>query len=143
MESLRVVTTRVLAGVLFVCLVASSAAQDAAAARKMKNPVKPTAASLKNGQEIYTGLCQQCHGPLGNGKGVMATKNPPPADFTDDTWDFGSTDGEIFAVIMNGVPKEKSVMKGMKGKLNDTEVWNVVNYLRDLARKQKAREKAK
>ncbi len=141
MESRSVVTTRVLSGVLFVCLAAASAgaAQDAAAARKMKNPVKATAASLKNGQDIFNGLCQQCHGPLGNGKGVMATKNPPPADLTDDTWDFGSTDGEIFQIIMNGAPKEKTVMKGQKGKLQDTEVWNLVNYVRDLAKKQKER----
>ena len=141
MEIRRVVTTRVIAGVLFVCLTVASAAaaQDGAAARAVKNPVKPTAASLKNGQDIFNGLCQACHGPLGNGKGVMATKNPPPADLTDDTWDYGSTDGEIFAIIMNGVPKEKTVMKGQKGKLQDTEVWNLVNYVRDLAKKQKER----
>ena len=146
MESRSVVTTRVMSAVLFVYLAAASAgaAQDAGAARKMKNPVKPTAASLKNGQDIFNGLCQACHGPLGNGKGVMATKNPPPADLTDDKWDFGSTDGEIFEIIMNGAPKEKTVMKGQKGKLQDTEVWNLVNYVRDLGKKQKARaERAK
>jgi mono/diheme cytochrome c family protein len=146
MERRGVVITRVLAGVLFMVVAAASvgAAQDAAAARAMKNPVKPTAASLKNGQEIFTVACQPCHGPIGNGKGVMATKNPPPADLTDDKWDFGSTDGEIFDIIMNGAPKEKTVMKGQKGKLQDTEVWNLVNYVRELGKKQKARaERAK
>ena len=130
---------------MVVAAASVGAAQDgAAAARARKNPVKPTAASLKNGQEIFNGLCQACHGPLGNGKGVMATKNPPPADLTDDKWDFGSTDGEIFEIIMNGAPKEKTVMKGQKGKLQDTEVWNLVNYVRALAKKQKARaERAK
>jgi hypothetical protein len=38
---------------------------------------------------------------------------------------------------MNGVPKEKSVMKGVKGKLADTDVWNIVNFLRDLGKKRK------
>jgi mono/diheme cytochrome c family protein len=146
MESRSVVTTRVLAGVLFVCVAAASAgaAQEGAAApRPPKNPVKASAASIKNGQQVFSGMCQPCHGPTGKGNGVMATKNPPPADLTDDKWDYGSTDGEIFAIIMNGIPKEKSVMKGVKGKLDDAEVWNVVNYLRDLAKKQKEREKAK
>ena len=47
-------------------------------------------------------------------------------------WDYGSSDGEIFAVILNGVPKEKTLMKGLKGKLEDTDIWNIVNYLRSL-----------
>ena len=38
-----------------------------------------------------------------------------PADLTDEKWDRGSTDGEIFAVIMKGAGP-KFEMKGLEGK---------------------------
>ena len=63
---------------------------------------------------------------------MMASKTQPPSDLTDGTWDHGATDGEIFAVIANGVPKEKTLMKGIKGKVADTDIWNIVNYIRSL-----------
>src|SRR5688572_6205688 len=107
-------------------------AQDAGAKPPKKNPVKATPESVKAGQQAFAVMCRACHGPIGRGDGTMATKNPPPADLTDAKWDYGSSDGEIFAVILNGVPKEKTVMKGLKGKLADTDIWNIVNYLRSL-----------
>ncbi|MBW8866485.1 MAG: PQQ-dependent sugar dehydrogenase, partial [Acidobacteria bacterium] len=43
----------------------------------------------------------------------------------------GSTDGEIYTVIKNGVPP--TMMAGWDGRLSDREIWSVVNYLRALA----------
>ena len=114
-----------------------ASAQDAAKAKTLKNPVKPTAASIKAGAQVFNAMCRHCHGALGRGDGMMASKKDPPADLTDAKWDYGATDGEIFNIIVNGVPKEKSVMKGVKGKLADTDVWNIVNFLRDLGKKRK------
>jgi mono/diheme cytochrome c family protein len=53
---------------------------------------------------------------------------------TDAKWDRGSSDGEIFTVIHDGAGP-KFDMKGYKGKLSDTDIWNVVNYLRSIGTK--------
>ena len=61
-----------------------------------------------------------------------------PADLTDEKWDRGSTDGEIFAVIMKGAGP-KFEMKGLEGKIADREAWQIVHFLRSLGPKTGAR----
>ena len=104
-------------------------------ARAVKNPVPATAASVTAGRGVYGKNCRQCHGLQGKGDGVLAPKNPSPANLTDDKWDHGSTDGEIFAVIWNGAPAPMTEMKAMKGTLAEKDVWNLVNFLRSLGPK--------
>ena len=107
-------------------------------ARKLKNPVAPTAASVKTGQQLYQKNCMFCHGEKGLGDGKLVPKDMHPANLADDKWDRGSTDGEIHAVILNGAGPEFK-MKGVKGRLSDTDVWNIVNYLRSIGPKTAAR----
>lgn len=127
--------------VALVCLLAwtaSAAAQQRGGdpkARATKNPVPATAASVKAGLGVYNMNCRQCHGLRGKGDGPLAPKNPRPADLTDDKWDHGSTDGEIFAIIWNGAPAANTEMKAMKGSLAERDVWNVVNYIRSIGPK--------
>ena len=97
-----------------------------------KNPVPYTAASITAGRALYNKNCRHCHGLRGRGDGPLAPKNPSPANLTDDKWDHGSSDGEIFAVIWNGAPAPKSEMKPMKGTLTEKNVWDVVNYIRSI-----------
>ena len=104
-------------------------------ARAVKNPVAPTAASIAAGRALYGKNCRHCHGLKGLGDGPLAPKNPRPASLIDDTWDHGSSDGEIFAVIWNGAPAADSEMKGMKGTLTEKDVWSIVNYLRSIGPK--------
>jgi mono/diheme cytochrome c family protein len=87
---------------------------------------------------LYGKNCRHCHGLRAKGDGPLAPKNPSPPDLTDATWEFGPSDGEIFAVIMNGAAPE-SEMKGMKGTLADRDVWNIVNYLRSIGPKDAKR----
>jgi mono/diheme cytochrome c family protein len=54
----------------------------------------------------------------------------PPGDLSDDKWDYGGSDGEIFAVIHDGVSAD---MEGYAQRMSDAEIWNVVNYLRTFA----------
>jgi mono/diheme cytochrome c family protein len=61
----------------------------------------------------------------------MAPKNVKPANLTDAESTRGSSEGEIFWVIQNGAPP-KYEMKGLKGKLTDAEIWNLVHYVRTL-----------
>jgi hypothetical protein len=55
-------------------------------------------------------------------------KQPP--DLTDDRWDHGSSDVDIFRVIKRGVPT--TMMPGFDGRVRDREIWSIVNYLRSL-----------
>jgi mono/diheme cytochrome c family protein len=106
-----------------------------AKARALKNPVPATPASIKTGLGVYNMNCRQCHGLRGKGDGPLAPRNPRPADLTDAKWDHGSTDGEIFTIILNGAPAENSEMKAMKGTLAERDIWNVVNYIRSIGPK--------
>ena len=108
-------------------------------ARAVKNPVPATPASVKAGLGVYGKNCRQCHGLRGKGDGLLAPKDPKPADLTDDKWDHGSTDGELFAIIWNGAPAAESEMKAMKGTLAERDVWNVVNYIRSIGPKTATR----
>ena len=112
------------------------------AAAKIANPVPSNPESLGAGKRAYDTNCAACHGNLAQGAqkaGVVISiiaeqggRQPP--DLTDDQWDHGSTDGEIFTVIKRGVPP--TMMAGWDGRVSDTEIWSIVNYLRALASKK-------
>ena len=104
-------------------------------AAKLKNPVAATPESLAAGEALYKRRCSGCHG-------VDAKGGPPKEDFlkpapnlVDDKADHGTSDGEVFTVIKNGVPPEL-VMDGWGERLSDTEIWNIVTYLKDQAGKK-------
>ena len=103
-----------------------------AVAAKTKNPVATSAASVTTGQQLFQKYCRVCHGASGRGDSPSAPKDMQPSNLTDATWDRGSSDGEIFAVIMEGAGPDYK-MKGLKGKLPDENAWHIVNYVRSLA----------
>lgn len=121
--------------VLSVGLVAAtgSAQQSGgnAEAKKLKNPVPATAESVAAGQKLFRTYCRLCHGNDAKGNGPQAPKDTHPPDLTDDKWDRGSSDGEIYAVIRDGAGP-KFDMKGYRSKFTDEDMWNLVNYLRSL-----------
>lgn len=102
-------------------------------AAAVKNPVTPNANSINKGRQAYMKACRHCHGSTGLGDGPLAPKNPSPANLTDAEWKYGSSDGEIFAIISNGVGGD-SEMKGLRSELTTTDMWNIVNYLRSIGR---------
>jgi mono/diheme cytochrome c family protein len=109
------------------------------AAAGLQNPVPATPASLAAGKKAYDENCGACHGPRAEGSvkaGVIISiiqeqggKQPP--DLTDAQSDHGSTDGEIYTAIRKGIPP--TMMAGWEGRISDTEIWHIVNYLRALA----------
>ena len=111
-----------------------SAAQGNAEAAKVRNPVAVTPESVAAGKQIFTRNCATCHGINAEG-GPGNDLTPPAPDLTDDKWDHGSTDGEVFDAIKNGVGPDFNMIP-WKDKLKDPDVWNVVNYLRSIAKKK-------
>ena len=103
-------------------------------AKKLKNPVASSPASIAAGKALFQKNCRFCHNADAKGNGPMAPENTHPSNLIDDKWDRGSTDGEIFIVIRDGAGP-KFDMKGYKSKMTETDIWNVVNYLRSLQAK--------
>jgi cytochrome c oxidase cbb3-type subunit III len=128
--NLRIVLGAAIAAALFQSPTAPKKGGNPEAA-KIKNPVASNPESIAAGKRSYTRLCSKCHGETGAGDGTGATGPVPPQDMTDDKWDYGGSDGEIFAVIKQGVPSSPD-MEGYAARMSDTEIWNVVNYIRTL-----------
>jgi mono/diheme cytochrome c family protein len=138
------VWTALLVACICLVFVAGASAQRRGGdpkARAVKNPVPSTPASINAGRAVYNMNCRQCHGLRLKGDGPLAPKNPKPADLTDDKWDHGPSDGEIYAVIWNGAPAPMSEMKPMKDTLKERDVWNVINFIRSMGPKPAAAAK--
>jgi len=102
-------------------------------AARIQNPVAATAQSISNGQRVYQRYCASCHGSNAEG-GPGNDLIPAAPDLTDREWKHGSTDGEIFSVIKNGVPPDLNMVP-FADQIADTDIWNIVNYIRSLAKK--------
>jgi mono/diheme cytochrome c family protein len=104
-------------------------------AAELENPVEATPESIETGERLYMRRCRGCHGRDAAGGPPKEAGETPTSNLIDDEYDHGSTDGEIFYVIMNGVPPEL-VMSPFDDRFDDTETWHVVNYLRSLQQTQ-------
>ena len=108
-------------------------AQGNADAARVKNPVAATPESLSEGKRLYQRFCASCHGANAAG-GAGNDLIPAAPDLTDKEWTHGSSDGEIFASIKNGVPPDLNMIP-FADQMKDNDIWNVVNYLRSVAKK--------
>jgi mono/diheme cytochrome c family protein len=108
----------------------------------VRNPMASTPESIAAGKRAYDANCAACHGNLAQGavKAGMTIsiieeqRGKQPPDLTDDQWDHGSSDSDIFAVIKRGLPP--TMMAGFDGRIPDEDIWNIVNYLRSLRGRQ-------
>ena len=99
-------------------------------ARK-ENPVAANESSLAAGRKIYLKRCLACHGKTGNGDGPDAVDlGIHPAKLSDPVLG-EETDGELFWKITVG----KKPMPNYGRRLSPSDRWNVINYLRTLARR--------
>ena len=136
-QTTRRASQAILTGFAAVCLVVlavNTSGQDLGGnpeAQTLQNPITLTPDSIAAGAELYRRRCSFCHGAEAKGDGRMAPKDTEPSDLTDEMWDRGSTDGEIFAVIEKGAGPDFK-MKGFEGKLTEEEIWNIVNFVRSL-----------
>lgn len=96
----------------------------------MQNPVKADAKSLAAGKALYLVNCEACHGKKGLGNGSKAPDlKTVPGNFTKPVFQ-SQTDGAIFYKMTEG---RKEMPRAKKDLPNDTDRWNLVNYLRTFA----------
>ena len=108
-------------------------------AKKLKNPVPATEASLAAAKTIYAEHCAHCHGEEGKGNGPEAPMYAAkPADFSDAHMLGEMTDGEIFWKISEG----RRPMPSFKKRFTEEQRWQLVNFLRTLVPKPASPAKA-
>ena len=97
------------------------------------NPSKENASATVEGKKIYITYCAPCHGDKGKGDGVAsAGLSKPPADHTSSAVQ-KQTDGAIFWKISEG----NNPMPGYKKAISETQIWQLVNYIRTLSKPSK------
>jgi len=100
-------------------------------AKRMKNPIRATSASIRKGKSLFAEYCAMCHGDRGKGDGPMAEAlETKPGDLTDRARMSAQSDGELFWKIAKGNPP----MPDFEKTLSREEIWHLVNYIRTLAR---------
>ncbi len=111
---------------------AASDAKPTPDAPKKENPVKSSPTSLASGKKKFSQDCAMCHGKEGAGDGDLAEDmHLKLADFRDAAALKDLSDGDIYNIINNG----KGKMMGEEGRLKPDEIWDVINFVRTLAKK--------
>lgn len=101
------------------------------------NPVAPSDEAHKAGEALFQGKqrsvnCAICHGKTGDGKGPLASQyDPPPRNFACAKTVEGIPDGQLFWIIRFGSP---GAAMPPHSRLKDEQVWQLVLYLRHLAK---------
>ena len=99
------------------------------------NPFAGQADAATAGGALYAERCASCHGATGAGDGpAAAALDPKPADLATVASD--QADDFLFWRIMEGGAMEpfNSSMPAQKGILTDDQVWQLVTFIRTLAK---------
>jgi mono/diheme cytochrome c family protein len=101
------------------------------------NPVPASAGTINAGKTLFLKTaqpvaCAMCHGDRGDGKGFMgAALVPPPRNFTCGAMMKNLPDGQLFWIIKNGSPGTGMMSFAA---MPDEQVWQIIHYIRSLAR---------
>jgi len=99
-----------------------------------ENPIPSDDFSVNRGKLIFSVTCTQCHGPNGEGNGVIAGALLfAPRNLTLDTVQ-SKPDGSLFLTITNGIPGTNGQihMPALNENLSVRDRWDVVNFIRTL-----------
>lgn len=100
-----------------------------AAEAARKNPVKPTADSIKEGAQLYQNNCVSCHGANADGNGMAGMMlNPRPSNLR--VMSGTHPDGDFAYKIREG----RGAMPSWKKTLKKDQVWHLVNYIQALSK---------
>lgn len=102
-------------------------------ADNLKNPLTGNTSVLPDAKALYIANCGPCHGDKGRGDGPAASGlNPRPADHSSVAVQ-NESDGAIFWKLSEG----RAPMPGYKKIFSDQQRWELINYIRTLARTPK------
>lgn len=102
-------------------------------AENLKNPVISDPTSISNGKTTYITYCAPCHGDKGRGDGVAAAGlSIKPADHSSIAVQ-NKTDGTLYWEMSEG----HNPMPAYKTAFTEKQRWDLVNYIRTLAKKPK------
>lgn len=87
-----------------------------------KNPIEGQSGATDAGKALYSNTCLFCHGP--NGLGARAP-NLVEGLFRPNG---GADDTIVYDIILKGRPG--TLMGGFEGTYSETEIWQVISYLR-------------
>jgi high-affinity iron transporter len=109
-----------------------------------QKPPEKTSELVSQGKKLFDQNCVTCHGPKGDGKGLLGTAlKPPPSDFTKPfkQWAFGKGDlKKVFEVITKGIPNSSMVKWDH---LSEQERWALVYFVVDFASSKPPAKKTK
>ena len=99
----------------------------------LSTTTNPLIGDPEAGSHLYEQYCSPCHGKKGKGDGIMVEAFPiKPADHTNAEKMDKRTNEELINTITNGLGKD-SVMPAWSGILTETEIRNLVGYVRLLS----------
>lgn len=89
--------------------------------------------SIAKGEKMYARYCLSCHGREGKGGPTIPVEIP---NLVDANWKHGGGDADIFKTIKQGVPPDL-IMESFEDRLSNDDIWHVIHYVRDLAKRVK------
>lgn len=108
-------------------------------AKRLKSPLAATPENVAAGKLAYERACASCHGVDGKARTRLAGKLPVrPTNLAEYVME-SMRDGEIFWVVTHGIDRN---MPAFAAQIDEMGRWQVVQYVRDLRRKQREVEKA-
>jgi mono/diheme cytochrome c family protein len=102
--------------------------------RDTVNPVPPTPEAIGEGMGHFANHCAACHANDGSGQTAMGRLLYPRAPDMRLGRTQGLTDGELFAIIENGVRFTGMPAWGDKSEQSQLASWKLVDFIRHLPR---------
>lgn len=98
-----------------------------------RSPLDPSAQDVQVGRRLYEQNCEACHGVRGRGDGEAGTQlRPRPANIAAFAKMPMATDAYLYWTIAEGGVPVGSAMPAFKDSLGETEIWQIVAFVRRL-----------
>jgi mono/diheme cytochrome c family protein len=100
-------------------------------------PAAAATPDAKRGEALYATYCASCHGPRGDADGpAAAALVPKPARHSDGAYLNALSNEHLFKVVKEGgaAVGKSALMAPWGGTLSDAQIWDVVAFVRSLAK---------